>query len=119
MAHGTPDAAANAPLDRIARRLAAASRYQQVMVSYLDCNEPAIPAAIDALAGSSVTRIVALPYFLHRGRHVRDDLPRLLNAARQRHVGLEILETAELGYDLRLVSLIAERMRKEGIGDWK
>ncbi|MBI3958075.1 MAG: sirohydrochlorin chelatase [Chloroflexi bacterium] len=113
MAHGTPDAAANAPLERIAERLGVASDYCQVTVSYLDCNEPTIPTAIDGLVENGAARIVALPYFLHKGRHVRDDLPRLLAEARQRHPALEITEAAELGYDLRLAELIAERVKAE------
>lgn len=115
MAHGTPDAAANAPLERIAGRLGVATDYCRVTVSYLDCNEPTIPAAIDYLVEKGVSRIVALPYFLHKGRHVRDDLPRLLAEARQHYPLLEIAVAAELGYDLRLAELIAERVRQEGI----
>jgi len=113
MAHGTPHPTANAPLERITQRLAAASSYLRVQMSYLDCNEPTIPAAIDSLAAQGAARIVALPYFLHKGRHVQDDLPRLLAEAHQRHPSLEIVETAELGYDLRLAELIAERVQEE------
>lgn len=115
MAHGTPAPAANAPLERIAGQLAIATDFCQVTVSYLDCNEPTIPAAIDSLAESGVSRVVALPYFLHKGRHVRDDLPALLAEARQRHPALEIIEAAELGYDLRLAELIAERVQAGGV----
>lgn len=111
MAHGTPDSGANAPLERIAGRLGVATDYCRVTVAYLDCNEPTIPGAIDSLVEAGVSRLVALPYFLHRGRHVRDDLPRLLAAARQRHRTLEIAEADELGYDLRIADLIAERVR--------
>ncbi len=115
MAHGTPDAAANAPLERIAGRLGVATDYCRATISYLDCNEPTIPAAIDSLVENGASRLVALPYFLHSGRHVRDDLPQLLAEARQRYPSLEIAEAAELGYDLRLAELIAERVRQEGI----
>ena len=115
MAHGTPLPAANAPLAQIAGRLGEASKYFRVTVSYLDCNEPTIPTAIDSLAAQGAARIVALPYFLHKGRHVQDDLPRLLAEARQRHPRLEVVEAAELGYDLRLAELIAERIRDEEI----
>ena len=115
MAHGTPDPAANAPLERIAGRLGVVTDYCRVAVSYLDCNEPTIPTAIEMLAENSVSRIVALPYFLHKGRHVRDDLPRLLAEARQCHPGLEIAEAEELGYDLRLAELIAERAKAGGV----
>ena len=115
MAHGTPLTAANAPLERIAGRLGVATEYCRVTVSYLDCNEPTIPAAIDYLVEKGASRIVALPYFLHKGRHVQDDLPRLLAEARQHYPLLEIVEAGELGYDLRLAELIAERVGKEGI----
>jgi len=115
MAHGTPDEAVNAPLERIAGRLGVVSDYCRVTVSYLDCNEPTIPAAIDSLVESGISRIVALPYFLHKGRHVREDLPQLLAEARQRYPTLEFLEAEELGYDLRLAELIAERVRQEGM----
>lgn len=115
MAHGTPLAEANGPLERIAGRLGVATDYCRVTVGYLDCNEPTIPAAIDSLVEEGASRLVALPYFLHRGRHVRDDLPALLAEARQRHPNLEIAEAEELGYDLRLAELIAERVKKEGI----
>lgn len=113
MAHGTPDPSANAPLERIAGRLGVAGDYCRVTVAYLDCNEPTIPAAIDALLAHGASRLVALPYFLHRGRHVRDDLPRLLDDARKRHPSLEIAEADELGYDLRIAELIAERVRQQ------
>ncbi len=115
MAHGTPDPSANAPLERIAGRLGVATDYRRVTVSYLDCNEPTIPGGIDYLLENGASRLVALPYFLHRGRHVRDDLPRLLAEARQRHPALEIAEAAELGYDLRLAELIGERVKQEGV----
>lgn len=113
MAHGTPHPTANTPLVRICERLAAVSNYLRVQVSYLDCNEPTIPAALDSLAAEGAARIVALPYFLHKGRHVQDDLPSLLAEARLRYPSLEIVEAAELGYDLRLAELIAERAREE------
>lgn len=115
IAHGTPLAEANAPLEHIAGRLGVASGYCRVTVGYLECNEPTIPAAIDFLVENSASRLVALPYFLHSGRHTRDDLPRLLAASRQRYPALEIAEAAELGYDLRLAELIAERAAVEGI----
>ncbi len=115
MAHGTPDAAANAPLQRIAGQLVVTSDYCRVTVAYLDCNVPTIPAAIDDLVAQGATRLVALPYFLHKGRHVQDDLPRLLALARQRHPDMEITEAAELGYDLRLAELIAERAGEMGM----
>lgn len=110
MAHGTPLEEANEPIRRVTARLHKTAGYPLAALAYLDCNTPRITDAIDALAAEGAQKIVALPYFLHRGRHLRQDLPALLAAARRRHPALTLLEAVHLDYDLRLVDVIAERV---------
>lgn len=110
MAHGTPLEEANKPVQRITACLHKAAGYSLSVTAYLDCNMPSIPDAIDSLIAQGVQKIVALPYFLHRGRHLREDLPALLTAARQRYPDLTLLEAAHINYDLRLADIIAERL---------
>lgn len=111
MAHGTPFPQANAPIERIAARVHARADYCQAVVGYLDCNQPTIDAAIDQLAADGANRIIAIPYFLHEGRHTQRDLPAILGGARRRHPHVEFRPAAHLGYDLRFVEIIAERVR--------
>lgn len=111
IAHGTPVAGANGPLVEIAARLHARCSFAQTSLCFLDCNQPDIPGAIDVQVQAGCRRILLLPYFLHRGRHVRDDIPHLLAASRSRHPHLPIQRAAHLGYDLRLLPLIRERCR--------
>ena len=59
------------------------------------------------------SRSSPLPYFLHRGRHLRQDLPQLLAAARQRHPALTLLEAPHLDYDLRLADVITDRLSEQ------
>ncbi|MDQ3247801.1 MAG: sirohydrochlorin chelatase [Chloroflexota bacterium] len=110
VAHGTPLEGANAPINRVLRRAQTAAGYGQAAVGYLDCNQPDIPTAIANLATSGVERIVAVPYFLQLGRHVRDDLPTLFAQAQQHHPHTEIRPTEPLGYDLLLAEVAAERV---------
>lgn len=106
MAHGTPLLAANAPLytitDTVAQRLGLAT----ARVSYLDCNTPTIPAAIDELVATGAPSIIALPYFLHMGRHVAEDLPQLIVDAQARHAACAIHLAHHLDYDLTLVDAV-------------
>jgi sirohydrochlorin ferrochelatase len=111
MAHGTPYPEANAPIERIAARIHARADYCRVMIGYLDCNQPTIDEAIDQLAADGANRIITVPYFLHEGRHTQRDLPEILGGARQRHPHVEFRTAAHLGYDLRFVEIIAERVR--------
>ena len=117
MAHGTPLEEANEPVRRLTAWLHAANGYALAECAYLDCNRPRIADAIDALAAQGAGKIVALPYFLHRGRHLRQDLPQILAAARRRHPAITILEAAHLDYDLRLADVIADRLSDQDFQD--
>ena len=110
MAHGTPLAHANEPVRRMTAWLQEKTRYPLAATAYLDCNMPRIAGAIDNLAAQGARKIVALPYFLHRGRHLRQDLPQLLAAARRRHPALTLIEAPHLDYDLRLADVITDRI---------
>lgn len=109
MAHGSPDPAANRSIEQVAARIRATDRYAQVMVCYMDLNQPSISDAIDDLVARGARRLVAVPYFLQLGGHVAEDLPATIDAARQHHTGAEIILAEHLGYDALLVQVIADR----------
>jgi sirohydrochlorin cobaltochelatase len=111
MAHGTPLEEANAPLARIAEQVRRGLGLASATLAYLDCNAPTIPDAFAHLAASGARRIVAMPYFLHLGRHVAEDLPALIAAAQAAHPATEIVAAHHLDYDLALVDVVADRAR--------
>lgn len=111
MAHGSPDPAANQPIQAIAERIRHDGRYGAVAVSFLDLNQPSIPAAIGGLVAQGIRRIVAVPFFLQLGGHVARDLPAIVDAARLRHGAASILLAEHLAYDRLLLSVIADRVQ--------
>ncbi|MEZ4866459.1 MAG: sirohydrochlorin chelatase [Caldilineaceae bacterium] len=110
VAHGTPLPEANAPIRQVLRRVQQTLGYQQAQVAYLDCNQPDIPTAIDQALATAGAALTILPYFLHLGRHVREDLPALFAAARERHPYATIRVAHHLDYDRHLVEVTAERI---------
>lgn len=106
MAHGTPLPEANAPLYTIAKTLAQQLGLARSRVSFLDCNTPTIPDAIDQLVSAGARHIIALPYFLHMGRHVAEDLPQIIAAAQAKHTACAIQLAHHLDYDLCLVDAV-------------
>jgi sirohydrochlorin ferrochelatase len=80
-----------------------------VEVGFMECNEPTIPEAIDTCVERGATRVVAVPYFLHTGTHVADDLPTLLEEAQARHPGVEFRMGDYIGLSPRLTDLLAAR----------
>jgi sirohydrochlorin ferrochelatase len=52
-----------------------------------------------------------VPYFLHTGKHVADDLPALLDAGRQQHPDVAFRMGDYLGRSERLTEILADRIR--------
>ncbi len=108
MAHGTPTPEANKPIYEIAKQVEDALG-TAVRVAFMECNEPSIPAAIDILANQDYETIVMMPYFLHMGSHVQEDLPTIISEARVRYLAKQIILTEHLGFDEQLASVIEDR----------
>lgn len=113
MVHGSPKPTANAPMFEVVEafkaRPDAQAQFPVVHVGFMECNEPDIPSAIDACIDAGATRIVAVPYFLHTGTHVCDDLPTLLRDGQAKYPGVTFLMGDYLGLSPRLTTLLAER----------
>ena len=111
VAHGSRLAEANAEVAVLARRLAAAAgdAWPLVRHAFLEIAEPDIPAGLDACAAAGARAIAVVPYFLADGRHVREDIPALVAAARTRHPGVDIQLRPHLGADGMLAAAVLER----------
>ncbi len=116
VAHGSPRPDSNEDIRRVVDLVRAGGRYGVVELGFLDCNEPSIPDAVARCVAAGAMRVVVVPYFLHTGNHVAADIPDLLDAARERHPGVEILLSAFLGKSPRVADLLARRARDAA--DW-
>lgn len=118
VAHGSRLSEANAEVARLAERLREASgdQYEIVTHAFLEIAEPGIPTGIDACIAQGATQLWVLPYFLVAGRHVRDDVPALLEQARERHPQIAIYLCAHLGAEAGLPELLL-RLAKDGTGN--
>ncbi len=114
LAHGSPRPEANEDIRKVAALVRAENDYALVTVGYLDCNEPDIPAAIDECVSAGATAIVAVPYFLHSGRHLLRDVPALLKEGAQRHPAVEILMGDYIGHEPQIAQVLLDRVRATG-----
>jgi sirohydrochlorin cobaltochelatase len=111
MAHGTPTPGANAPIYTVGRMLET-SLNVPVRVAFMECNEPTIGEAINSFASEGFETIINVPYFLHLGSHVREDLPAITKDAHERYPDKKILLTEHLGYDESLADIIQDKANK-------
>ena len=109
LVHGTPRPVANAEMLRVIDDLRARDVFGLVEAAFMECNAPSIPDAIDAAVARGATEIIAVPYFLHTGTHVCDDLPTLLEEGMARHPGVAFRLGDYLGLSPVLTRILKER----------
>jgi sirohydrochlorin ferrochelatase len=109
LVHGSPRPVANADMFRVVEEVKARGVFDHVAVGFMECNKPTIPDAVDACAATGAERIVAVPYFLHTGTHVADDLPTLLEEARERHPHIQFQMGRYIGMSPLLTDILAAR----------
>ena len=110
--HGSPNEEANSPAVALAAQLQTDPQYERVMVAYMECNAPSIPAAIDQLAAAGIQRIIAIPWFLHAGRHLILDVPELLESGGQKYHNLEVLIANPIGTSQKVSEAIHFRAQE-------
>ena len=106
--HGSKVAAANERLERLCEGYATtrAPKHWVVRPAHMELASPSIGEAFDALVEAGCATVVCHPFFLSQGRHVREDVPALLDEAGARHPGVSYSLTPPLGEAPALLDLV-------------
>jgi sirohydrochlorin cobaltochelatase len=115
--HGSREAEANAQLESLAALLAARLPGRHVACAHLSLAAPTLGEAAAECIRAGAREITVVPCFLAAGRHVREDLPRLVAELRAAHPGVGFRVAAPLGSDPALADLLALRAIEGDAGD--
>ena len=83
--HGSSLPDASEAMDEVARRLEAQFGYPRIVPAYLTLQRPNLEEAFADCVGAGAKHVVLLPYFLHEGEHVRQNIPDILRACAEQH----------------------------------
>ena len=109
LGHGSRAPGWNAPLLAMQTDIAAQDPAVRVTCAYLDYLPPQLPDALSALvAEHAPTHILIVPVFLGAGGHVTEDVPRLVDAARQAHPHIHFHLSQNIGDRPELSALVAQ-----------
>lgn len=112
LGHGSRSPGASAAMEQVAAALRTRPDYPCVAVAHMENCEPSLAATLDACAASGARRILVMPYFLHCGTHMKEDIPQLLRDWCEPHPQVEVRLGEALGFDELLVSLVDKRVRE-------
>ena len=106
-AHGSRDPLWHRPVEAVAERIRAQQPQALVACAYLELSQPELHAAVAAMVLAGASRIRLLPMFLGVGKHLREDLPRLLVELETAYPALTVEMLPPAGEDPRLLDLLA------------
>lgn len=108
--HGSRDKRAIDEFDRFVAFFKKWSGLKKVYPGALELADPPVPAAIERAAAEGAARIWAYPLFLFPGRHMQEDLPRLLSEGQKKYSDLRIYFGDALSRNQKLLELAKIRI---------
>jgi precorrin-8X/cobalt-precorrin-8 methylmutase len=87
-------------------------KYRNVHFCFLELDRPSIKEGIGQAVATNPKVILMMPYFLHRGAHIKTDVIKDVNAALEKHGFKNAFLSRHLGVDEKLVDLVVERARE-------
>ncbi|MEZ4287320.1 MAG: CbiX/SirB N-terminal domain-containing protein [Polyangiales bacterium] len=85
IAHGSRRDEANQQLEKIANRLQKRMANTNVQYAFMELAEPTIDEGVRRCIEGGAKEIVVIPFMLSPGRHVREDIPALVEEAANVH----------------------------------
>jgi sirohydrochlorin cobaltochelatase len=107
-AHGSRDARWREPMEAVARRVAEHNVSVVVSCAYLELMSPDLSTATKALLAQGATSIRVVPMFLGIGKHLREDLPKLLETLRHDHPEVTFTLDTPVGEQPSVIELLAD-----------
>ena len=107
--HGSRAAGADDDMERIAEALRT-SDGRIVELCRMGGRGAPFAEVFETCVSRGATEIIVVPYFLHFGVHLRQDIPELLLDAAAKHPEVRLVLGKHLGYDDSLVALVEKRL---------
>jgi sirohydrochlorin cobaltochelatase len=107
LAHGSRDVRWRAPVEAVARRVARIDPAVQVRCAYIELSQPDLRTAMAELVAGGVEAVRVVPLFLGMGKHLREDLPGLLDEVRALHPEVPVELARAAGEEPEVLDLLA------------
>ncbi|MEN9355820.1 MAG: hypothetical protein RL318_3145 [Fibrobacterota bacterium] len=111
LGHGSRAPGAEQGINQAALDLAASTGWQ-VQVAHMELATPSLQEVVKTLVAQGRTNLLVVPYFLHLGIHLREDIPQILQEIRSQHPDLSLELTPHLGYDPAIATILERRVRE-------
>jgi len=106
-AHGARDADWARPFEAIRDRVRSSRPEYPIVLAYLELMSPTLEEAMSTLVAEGALAITVFPLFMAQGAHLKQDIPRILDAIRATHPRIPIALEPAIGDVPQLLDAIA------------
>jgi sirohydrochlorin cobaltochelatase len=107
-AHGARDPEWARPFEEIARRVHASRPEYPLALAYLELMSPTLEEAIAAVVSAGALAVTVFPLFMAQGAHLKQDLPKILDAIRAGYPHIPISLETPVGEMPQILDAIAD-----------
>jgi sirohydrochlorin cobaltochelatase len=107
-AHGSRDPGWARPVNRLAELVAARDPEAGVVTAFLEHMAPPLEVAIESLVKRGVDDVTVVPVFIAQGGHLKQDLPRIVDAIRDAQPRLAIRLAPAMGDSETVLEAMAD-----------
>jgi precorrin-8X/cobalt-precorrin-8 methylmutase len=83
----------------------------EVVGAALQFNHPNLEEAVESLATRGVKRLVIMPYFLFAGRHITEDIPRIIEKLKKNYPEIQFVMASPLGLEDKFIDQVARCLK--------
>jgi sirohydrochlorin cobaltochelatase len=106
-AHGARDPEWARPFEAIRERVRSQRPEFPIVLAYLESMSPSLEEAIASLASQGASSIMVFPLFMAQGGHLKQDLPRILDAIRASYPHIPIALESAIGEAPEILEAVA------------
>ena len=110
--HGSSDKSARTAFVHTVNKLK--PDFRTVTFCFLELDEPRIANGIENIISNNPSTMIIVPYFLHKGAHIKNDVVKDINSALENYdlENIQVHITEHFGVDPKLVELVLERAKE-------
>jgi len=113
--HGSKREVANLRLIEVVKQLKKSCKYDICEPAHMELAEPTISTAYQKCVEQGANFIICHPFFLAKGKHFAEDIPRLLENAARQHKDTSYFLTDPLGCQEGVISLMQKAIESTDV----
>ena len=111
IAHGSRDPESNEAFQSFLEDFRKAFPGRNVTGAFLELSKPGVPEAIEKCIASGAETVFILPMMLFPGRHVKNDIPKMISEAKAKHPEVDFHYGGPFSDSPKLREILEEKTR--------